>query len=97
MKIKATKRIEEEIDIETPYYFSNFDHCEIYGVIKESGVFMIQLSSHGDDYSTEITISPNPNAYACYTKPEYKSCAEEFQKALKIAVSTVNSISKETT
>ncbi len=96
MKIKVTKRVEEEIEIETPYYFSNFDHCEVYGVINEAGVFMIQLSSHGDDYSTEITISKNPNAYACYTKSEYKSSAEEFQKALRIAASTVNSISRET-
>ncbi len=80
MKIKVTKRVEEEIEIETPYYFSNFDHCEVYGVINEAGVFMIQLSSHGDDYSTEITISKNPMRTRATPNRNTKAAPKSFRK-----------------
>lgn len=92
MKIKLTKRIEEEIEIETPYYFSNLDDCEVHGVITESGVFMIQISSMGDDRSVELTHSHNVNAYSAYTRPEYKGSRAEFESAVKMAISQLGLI-----
>lgn len=81
-KIKVSVQVEQEIDIEFPYYYVHYlDTCTIYGKIDEVFTYTIDISDNYSQFelSKEYTVLESLQSYL---SPEHKSSKEIWDEAL---------------